>query len=324
MYRSLLVLAGTATLSALACAAQQPAADPNDVLAWNAEATMTRGDYENELKRLPAEQRGVFGTNPKRVEALLNKIFLHKVLAAQARARGLDKDPEIQALPPYEQQEALVVKRVAQIEADAGAEYDARGEQNMAIAREDYLARRETYRDPETFEVSDILFAIDKRGQKGALDAARETRVKLMSGFDFAAMGKSVSDNPETRAHGGRLPKLTIEDMRKIDRSYAQAVSALTKPGEISQPVETEKGYHLIRLDAHNPSRQLTMDEALERITAYNRLNYIEKRRDAILTAIRGDPTIKVNQAAIDSLVVYVDPEGFKPKLPAPDASTTK
>lgn len=307
-----------ALFASAVCAAQQPSTpDPNEVLAWNATVTLTRADYDNELRRLPADRRGVFGTNPKRVESLLNKIFLHKTLAAQARAAGLDKDPEIQALAPYEQQEALVIKRIEQIENEAGAEFDARGERNLSVAREDYLARRDQYREPETIEVSDILFAIDKRGEEGALTAARETRIKVMSGFDFAAMARTVSDSPETRARDGRLPRFTPDDLKKMDRSYSQAVAAL-KPGEISEPVLTEKGYHLIRLDARTPSRQLTWDEAKEKIIAYNRLQYVERKRDAITTAIRSDPTIQVNQAAIESLVVYVDPEGFKPKPSSP------
>jgi len=71
----------------------------------------------------------------------------------------------------------------------------------------------------------------------------------------------------------------------------------------VSEPVSTPFGWHLIRLDGRRPARELSFDEAKPQILADLRTQYIAERRDAALNAIRNDPAIKANQAAIDALV---------------------
>jgi hypothetical protein len=86
------------------------------------------------------------------------------------------------------------------------------------------------------------------------------------------------------------------------------------------------KGYILIRLDDRRPSTPMTFDEAKPLIIAAMRNDYIKRERDARVEAMRGDPAIKVNQAAIDSLVYRIDSKAMKrpagsverPAVPAP------
>ena len=69
----------------------------DEILAENSLAKVTRGDYEAELLRLPPDLRNGFATNGKRVYDLISRLLQTKSLAAQARAAGLDKDPEVQS-----------------------------------------------------------------------------------------------------------------------------------------------------------------------------------------------------------------------------------
>jgi hypothetical protein len=54
------------------------------------------------------------------------------------------------------------------------------------------------------------------------------------------------------------------------------------------------------------------------------RIDYVNNARETQLDAIRSDPTMKVNQAAVDALVVHVNPELYKvPATPAaPEAAS--
>jgi parvulin-like peptidyl-prolyl isomerase len=302
-----------ATLFACAASAQGNA---DEVLARNATITLTRGDYEQALLIVPEDKRLAFATNPQRVEALLNQILVHKTLAAQARAEGLDQDPAISALSPTKQEGALVAKRIEEIEHKAEMEFDAKGEANLAVAREDYVAHREQYREPERVLLSDIEFSIAKRGDDAAFAAADAARAKLTAGFEFAALARSESDDAATRAQGGRLPWVVVAT---LDPATRKAVEGLTAPGAISQVVRTSKAYHLLRLEERRAGRPLTFDEAKDEIIRQNRLRYVQRSRESVIAAIRSDPSLEVNQDAIDALVVVVDPEGFKPK-PVPEA----
>ena len=79
--------------------------------------------------------------------------------------------------------------------------------------------------------------------------------------------------------------------------------------GDLSEPVASSFGYHIIRLDGRIASRQRTFEEVLPEMLIEERKNYVSNARDAALAAIRSDPLSKMNQAAVDALIVKVDPE---------------
>jgi foldase protein PrsA len=72
---------------------------------------------------------------------------------------------------------------------------------------------------------------------------AEKIRAEIVAGADFAAEAKQYSDDPGTKDSGGELGTISPGDMVA---GFDEAVFSL-KLGEISQPVKTEYGYHIIR-----------------------------------------------------------------------------
>ena len=143
-----LALGGALLLAAMAHA--QPAPDMNEVLLENRWAKVTRGDYEAELLRLPADIRGGFAVNAQRVSDLLLRMLVTKSLAAQARASDVYKDVETQRRRALEIDRVDAGILIARIEDDAGKAFDARKGQFEARVREIYLATRDTrYREKD-------------------------------------------------------------------------------------------------------------------------------------------------------------------------------
>lgn len=74
---------------------------------------------------------------------------------------------------------------------------------------------------------------------------AERLRAELAGGADFAALARRSSDDPGSRARGGSLGTFERGDMLpEVD----SAIFALA-PGELSHPVESAIGYHILRLD---------------------------------------------------------------------------
>ncbi len=71
-----------------------------------------------------------------------------------------------------------------------------------------------------------------------------EIRDLITKGEDFAEMAKEYSEDPTTRKNGGDLGWLKKGTTQK---PFDEALFAL-KPGEISEPVKTEQGWHLIKV----------------------------------------------------------------------------
>jgi peptidyl-prolyl cis-trans isomerase C len=92
---------------------------------------------------------------------------------------------------------------------------------------------------------------------------AEELRRKAAGGADFAALARESSDDPSSRASGGELGTFT---RNTHTRAFDDAAFAL-KPGAISSVVETDFGFHIIRVTAHEMARALTLAEATPEIS---------------------------------------------------------
>ena len=281
--------------------AQAP--NPGDeVLAENGSVKLTRADYEADLLRVPPELRAEFAANPRRLTMVLNNLIIDKTLAKEARDAGLDRDPEISRRLALEIDRFLAQAMLGKIERDAAAEFDAKQDQFMATARETYLLHKDRYRGPEEISASHILFDPARHGgADGALALARETRAKIVAGGDFAKLAAELSDDPSARSNGGQLGWF---DAKKMDPGFSKGAFALGKVGDISEPVQSSFGWHIIRLDGRRPPQQLSFEQASTKIMAELKQRYIKDKRNAALEAITHDPQMKVNQAAVDALVV--------------------
>lgn len=286
-----------------------PAAISADtVLISNGLVSLTRGDYELELTRLPPESRAGFGTDPARVNALLNKMLAGKTMAAQARAAGIDKQPETQQRMAFEAERLLATLYMESQDAEYTKEFNARPGIDAA-ARERWLAEADKYRTPETVSVTQILFELSKHGKDEALKLAQDARAKVQAGADMNALAKEISEDPSARRNAGRLEDFTRD---QVDPGFARAAFALRNPGDLSEPTLSRFGYHVIRLDSKRPAKQLPFPEVKDAIIANMRSQYIEQRRSERLAAIRSDPKIVVNEAAVEALVVRIDPEAAR------------
>jgi len=311
MHRILSAFAVAFVLVAADCLAQ--AANPGDeILAENSLVKLTRTDYETDLLRVPPEMRPEFAASRKRLTMMLNNLLADKTLAKEAREAGLERDPEVARRLALEIDKFLAQAMMAKVEKDAAAEFDAKQAEFMATARETYLLNKDKYKSPEQVSASHILFDSTKHGGNDATVAlANETRAKILAGADFGKLATELSDDPTGRSNGGKLGWFTAGDM---DPAFAKAAFALAKVGEVSAPVETVFGWHLIRLDGRRPSQQLTFDEASKPILAELKRRYVAEKKKAKLESISHDPQMRVNQAAIDALLVRM-PEAPMPGL---------
>jgi len=318
MHRTVTVFALATFIIAADCIAQAQIAS-DEVLAENASVKLTRGDYETDLLRVPPEMRAEFAASPKRLTTMLNTLLIDKTLAKQAREVGLDRDPEIARRLALEIDRFMAQAMVGKIERDAAAEFEAKSAEFLAKAHETYALNKEKYRTSEQVSASHILFDPAKHGgSDAALALAKEARAKIVAGADFAKLAGEVSDDPNAKADGGQLG---FFGPRKMDPTFSKTAYELKNVGDVSEPVQSSFGWHVIRLDGRRPPRELTFDQASKQIMADLKTRYVSEVRNAKLEAISHDPKMKVNQAAVDALVVKL-PE--LPRPPGPRAPEVK
>ena len=311
MHRIVTTFALATLIIAADCIAQVTDAS-DEVLAENASVKLTRADYETDLLRVPPEMRPEFAASPKRLTLMLNTLLIDKTLAKQARDAGLDRDPEIARRLALEIDTFLAQAMIGKFERDAAAEFETKSPEFLAKARELYSLNKEKYRAPEQVNASHILFDPARHGgSDAALALAKEARAKIVAGADFGKLAAEVSDDPNAKTDGG---KLGFFGPKKMDPAFSKAAYELKNVGDVSEPVESSFGWHVIRLDGRRPAHDLTFEQASKQIMSELKARYVTEARNAKLEVISHDPTMKVNQAAVDALVVKL-PE--MPKAPA-------
>jgi foldase protein PrsA len=95
-----------------------------------------------------------------------------------------------------------------------------------------------------------------------ALETANKVRADLVAGADWTAEAAKYSDDPGSKEKGGDLGTISKGEMVK---EFEDAVFSLKKD-EISQPVKTAYGYHVIQVTGITEAKQYTLDEVKEDI----------------------------------------------------------
>jgi parvulin-like peptidyl-prolyl isomerase len=303
-------LLAVALAAAQTTAIAQPAPPPTDpnVLLRSGTIEVTRIDYEAELTRLPEESRAGFGVNPQRVDQLLQNILVQKLLAADARAAGIDKDPLVQRRIALEADRVLTSQMVARIEHEAGREFDAQPNRDRQ-ARERYLVEKARFTAPEQVTVTHILFDTKKRSRDEALREAEAVRARIAAGEDMVALAKALSDDPSAARNGGRLDYFGRE---RMDPAFSKAAFELKNVGDLSAPVESRFGIHVIRLEGRKEATVQPFEAVRGTLVAEQRKAYVERKRAERVAALANDPNLYVNRDAIDALVVRPDPEAIR------------
>ncbi len=118
-------------------------------------------------------------------------------------------------------------------------------------------------------KASHILFKATSDEQVSeALKKAQELRVKLAAGQDFAQTAAELSEDPSAKGDNGNKGDLGWFKLGSMVKPFEDAALAL-KPGELSQPVRTNFGIHLIRLEGRkDKSFEEVRDQLLSQLTS--------------------------------------------------------
>jgi peptidyl-prolyl cis-trans isomerase C len=278
------------------------AADADPVLIQNSVTQIRRSDFDAELLRLPPDARPGFANSEQRIRELLPRMLVTKTLAVEARQMGIDKEPEIVAQIANATQRFLAQVRLARVEVAAAKEFDAKRQDYEKRAHELYLADKSAYAMPEQVEASHILFSLAKHSKEEALALAKAARAKMMAGAALNTVAKDESEDPSATSNSGHLGWFGRD---RMDPEFTSAAFMLAKVGDVSEPVLTRFGWHLIRLDGRRPAGTRPFDEVRGQIMAQLEKEYVDDKRDKFLLTLRDDKSIKVDDANVEALVVH-------------------
>ncbi|HEU5094066.1 MAG TPA: peptidylprolyl isomerase [Devosia sp.] len=253
-----------------------PAPSPNTVVATvggqqitEADLAFAAEDLGQDLQQIPQDQiRAV----------LLTQMIDLKLMAEAGHAANLEQSDLYKERLSYLQDRALRRAFTKQAVSDAitsdaiKAEYD---KQIAAMPSVDEVHARH------------ILVSTE--------DDAKAIKAQLDGGADFATLAKQKSIEPGAKDSGGDLGYFTQDKMVK---PFADAAFAL-KVGQISDPIQTQFGWHIIQVLDRRPAAKPTLQDMTQQI---GQALYVAKYR-ALFDDLRSKATIDIPDAQLKAQV---------------------
>jgi peptidyl-prolyl cis-trans isomerase C len=267
-------------------------AQDKEILARIGNKTITTADLNRVIGYYDQEQQKMIEKNPQIKENILLQMVRSTVIAQLAKKRGFDKKAEIRS-----QQEMIINNFLATVYLQK--EVVEKITINDDKARSYYKDHSDVFKTPEMIRVKHILIKTEasapEEEKKKAKAKAEEVLKRVKGGEDFSKLAAEVSDDTGTKDKGGDLDFFPRGSMIPAFEEVAFSL----KPGETSGVVETEYGYHIIKmeekkealLEPYEKIKDKVKEEALQEMRKAAVSEFIEK---ALKNAgVEINPTIK-------------------------------
>jgi len=239
------------------------------ILGKAGDYVIRQSDLERMIRYSPPDKQKAIADNPEQRMAIVRFMLEVKVISDWARKEGFDKKPEVKeqmnyVLNNYLAQEYLI--RVAAMEPNVTEEE----------LRKFYTDHEKNFMEPEQARVRHILIRLpqgaSEEDTKKARSKAEGLLQRIKKGEDFSKMAEQYSDDPGSKQNGGDIGFFS---RGQVVKPFEDAVFSL-KPGQTSEVVETQFGYHLIKVEEFKPEGVKPFEEVKELIRP--RLQEEEKR----------------------------------------------
>jgi peptidyl-prolyl cis-trans isomerase C len=228
-----------------AAPAPKPPADPDKVVLTVGDQKVTEAQFDDMISALPAQYQQMARGAGKRQFA--EQIVQVLMLSQEAEKRKMGDDPKLKQELAFQRENLLAQAFFLSIQENAKVD-DAAIDKYFNEHKSDY----------EVLKARHILIRVKGAPMQAiagkpeltddeALAKAQAIRKRLEAGEDFATIAKAESDDAGSGAQGGDLGEFRKGMMVPPFETAAFAA----KVNEITEPVKTPFGYHLIKVESH-------------------------------------------------------------------------
>jgi len=232
---------------------------PDRVVIRVGNNAITAAEFEDMVNALPPQYQAT--TRGVGRKAFADSIVKILILSDEAKRRKLDQDPVIKSRINFDAANILANAASDRIQSEINP-----GEPELRAFYEQHK------KEFERVKARHILVRFKGSGlgirpgqpdltEAEALAKAQELRKRLVAGEDFDKVARVESDDPGAANSGGDLGMITRGQMVP---AFDEAAFALN-PGEVSQPVKSQFGFHVIKVEAREVKTLAEVRGDLER-----------------------------------------------------------
>ncbi|CAM2152315.1 Peptidylprolyl isomerase [Pararobbsia alpina] len=266
----------------------------DDVVASVGDASVTGPELTQILKNIQPQARAQLAANPKELDVLVHERLAASAVINEAKAKGWDKQDKVKGMIDEAVRETIVASYLQSV-AEPPADFPS--DQDMQAA---YDKNKGAFDVPAAVHVSQIFIAAPASADKATIDQARSKANDLANqahaaNADFAALAKANSQDQASAGKGGDMgfvpSTALVPEIRKATESL--------KVGEVSKPIQTPTGFHIVKLIETRPASTRSFAESKEQIRAAMRQQRTQQNAVAYLAKAGGGNTVAINEDAV-------------------------
>ena len=266
------------------------------VIAKAGSLEVQRGDVENMLNSLPPQARAEIKANRGAAERLVRSQLADKALLQQAQTQNWAQRPEVKAQIDAATKEIVFRSYLASVSA-VPADYPSDKElQAVYDQTKGQMVKPAQYRVAQIFipaPANDAKAVAE--GRKSAADIAKEAQNPKAN---FTALMKKYSKDPSAQAGGdtGLIPLgQLLPEMRPVGGKL--------KKGDVSAPVQSGQGFHILKLVDMTPQGTPTLAEVRDSMRNAMRQKRQQDTAAAYLQGLLNNQTVTVDGPALNAVV---------------------
>jgi peptidyl-prolyl cis-trans isomerase C len=235
-----------------------PKETTTEVLAQIGKTVITKAEIDALIETLPPEFKVNVETTDQK-KRFLDAYVQGNILAMEAKAQNIDKKKAMQTRIEYVVMGLLAQEYAKDVTAKAPKATDA-------DIKKYFESHKAQFTTPAMVAAKHILVKVDAPAkpeeEKAAKAKIEGIKKELDGGANFEKTAEKYSDDPTSKSKGGDLGLFPKE---RMPPEFAQTAFALKK-GEISAPVKTPYGYHIIKVYDIKPENTLKLKDEIPRI----------------------------------------------------------
>jgi len=288
-----------------------------DVLARVNGEAVNKAEFDRALESLEARNGPVPAQQRDRVlRQVLDQIVSYKLLIQESRARNISTpDAEVDArmkeilaqFPSEDAFKKMLASRnltLEQVRSDLRDDITVQKLIEGAIAdkvavtpeqvMDFYKKNPDQFQQPERVRASHILIMVPKDADTAAKTAARGKAAEILkdvkAGKDFAELARQHSQDPGSAQNGGDLG---FFQQGQMVGPFNDAAFSLN-PGQVSDLVETEFGFHIIKVAEKQAARTVPLDEVRPQLEQYLERVNRQQQTEAFVNGLRAKGKIDI------------------------------
>ena len=254
-------------------------------------------DFGNFVRLLDPDLRKKAVADPQTMNRLIGLELARIAVLNEARAKNWQQRPEVARQIARARDDVVMNSYLASV-STVPKDYPSAADIQTA-----YDLNRDSFMAPRQYRLAQIFVASPSGADKKTADAANRkagdlARKAKAANAKFADIARTASEHKSSAAEGGDMGWAAIEQIVPEIRKEVAGMDV----GEISDPIRSAAGWHIVRLVATKPAAARPLAEVKETLIATLRQRKVKDNQQAYVARLLDKSPVAVNEASLRKL----------------------